>query len=243
VKLESSYDSKEGIPDGYADLFTEEDDKFVFTGVTGIKTQKDIDKLNEANRKVRADLKKANDALKAFGDQSPEEIASSLEELEELRGRVDDGDDATVEERINKAAEARVKRLMGPIERKLQKAEKDREEAVGSRDALQGEITSGKITSALNKAIATMGVRSSAVEDVLMYERIFEFTEEGEARTRDGVGVTPGLSTDEWMKDMKESKPHWWDPSKGGGSKGSSGGSSANDVEKMTTEEKLGYRG
>ena len=44
--LELSYDTKDAIPNGFAELYTEKDGKFVLTGVNGMKTQTDVDNVD-----------------------------------------------------------------------------------------------------------------------------------------------------------------------------------------------------
>lgn len=242
-KIRASYESQDEIPEPYRDLYTDRDGTWEITGVEGIKTQSDIDRLNTANRKERDARRKAEKALEAFGGKSPEEIASDIDELEELRAQKADGDDDTLEERVEKLAAKRLKTKMGPLQREHDKLKKSYSDLEGDRDGLRTEIRNIKISDSLRSATSKADVRKSAVDDVLLYgTNVFELTEDGATQTRDGVGVTPGLSPDEWLKDMKESRPHWWDASRGGGSKGSGdGGNSGIDTDKLTPREKLGY--
>lgn len=80
------------------------------------------------------------------------------------------------------------------------------------------------IGGALGKAARDLKVVDSALEDVELYgERLFEVQEDGTVVTRDGVGVTPGLSPKQWLEDMQGKRPHWWGPTAGGGAGGSRG--------------------
>lgn len=242
--LEATYDSKETIPEAYAVLYSERDGRWELTEVEGIKTQSDIDRLNETNRKVRDDLKKAKDSLKGFGNKTPEEIAADLDELEELRSLRSDADDSTLEERVERAAEKRLKSKVGPLTRENERLKRQFGELEGERDNLSGEIRDIKITGEMQRAAATLGVRSTAIDDVLMYgPKLFELDDEGTPRTRDGVGVTPGLAVGEWFKERKADRPHWFEPSNGAGSQGSrtGTGSTGTDFDKMTPAQKMEY--
>jgi hypothetical protein len=60
-------------------------------------------------------------------------------------------------------------------------------------------------------------------------ERLFDVDEDGNITTRDGVGVTPGLTVEQWLTDRQKDRPHWWPRSTGGGAKDSTGRSLANN--------------
>ena len=53
--------------------------------------------------------------------------------------------------------------------------------------------------------------------------QMFELTDDGRVITKDGKGVTPGLTPTEWLKDEIERSPHWWPTSVGGGAQGGAG--------------------
>ena len=68
-------------------------------------------------------------------------------------------------------------------------------------------------------------MRDTATDDVLFRDTLFERAETGEIVTRDGVGVTPGLSPEVWLGEQKDKHPHWWPEAVGGGATGSGAGS------------------
>ena len=64
MKLKLVVEKLDEIDSKYHDLYTEKDGKYEFTGVEGIKTQADIDRLQTALTKERADHKSTKEKYK-----------------------------------------------------------------------------------------------------------------------------------------------------------------------------------
>lgn len=224
VSLELSYDSADDIPAGMESLYTEKDGKQVLTGVKGMKTQTDIDRLNTALVKERNDHKTAKQQLAtitSFG--SIEEVVANLERIPELEAKQGKGDPADVE----KIVTAR----LTPLQRKLDEAlntiaEKDKE--IGG---YKGEKTKATIADTVRKAAKTLKVRDSAIEDAILYgERVLTIDESGNVVTKEGVGVTPFATAEDMLRDLLPNRSHWLEDSFGGGSNGGGkGGFSGTD--------------
>lgn len=229
AKIKTLYDKKEDIPEAYLDLYVERNGKFELTGVEGVKTQADVDRVTEALRKEKTDHKATKEIVAKFGDLDPEKIPAQLEELEEVKaqlatvtkdGKVDEG---AVQERI----EAAVNRAVGPLQRdkktlETQLANKDK--VIGEKDGEINTLNTGikrsKLEGQLRDNAVVAKVLGTAIDDAVMVgANMFEEVD-GKYVTKDGVGVTPGLDPKEWFKDMQEKRPHWWPPSQGGGSRG-----------------------
>jgi hypothetical protein len=223
------YEKKEDVPEQFLDLYVERNGKFELTGVEGVKTQADVDRVTEALRKEKELHKGAKAALEKFGDLDPEKIPAALEELEEVKaqlatvtkdGKVDEG---AVQERI----EAAVNRAVGPLQRdkkaletQLQNKDKVIAEKDGAIGSLEGNIKRSKIEGQLRDNAIAAKVLGTAIDDAVMVGlNMFEEVD-GKYVTKDNVGVTPGLEPKEWFKDMQEKRPHWWPASQGGGSRG-----------------------
>lgn len=233
-RLKTLYEKQEDIPEGFSELYAERNGRFELTGIEGVKTQADIDRVNEGLRKERADHKATKDALAKFGELNPDEVPAQLERLSEVEAQLatitKDGklDETKIAERI----QAAVNTAVGPLNREKTSLEKQldaQKKATAEQEAravaLQNTIKSSKIEGALRDAAIGEKVIASAIDDAVMNgSRVFELNEEsGSIQTRDGVGVTPGLSPKEWLKDMQEKRPHWWPPSLGGGAGGARG--------------------
>lgn len=229
AKLKTLYEKAEEIPQGYEDLYVERGGKFELTGIEGVKTQADVDRVTEALRKEKTDHKTTKDSLSKFGDLDPDVIPAALEELTEVKaqlatvtkdGKVDEG---AVQERI----EAAVNRAVGPLAREKQSLERQltqKDKIIGEKDGevnkLQGSIKMSKIEGMLRDNAIAAKVLPTAIDDAVMVGLNQFETVDGKTVTKDGVGVTPGLDAKEWFKDMQEKRPHWWPPSQGGGSRG-----------------------
>ena len=234
AKIKTLYEKEEDIPEGFGDLFTERNGKWEMTGVEGVKTQADIDRVNEALRKEKADHKALKEKHVKVADLDPEKVAAQAAELEAAQAQLAafTKDGKLDETKLEPVIEARIKRALGPIERdkaalerKLADEAKAKEAALGEVTTLKTSITQRTIENALRDAALAGKVITSAVDDaVLVGARYFETTEDGRVLTKDNMGITPGLKPTEWFKDMQEHKPHWWPASQGGGSRGGSGG-------------------
>lgn len=236
-KLKTVYEKAEEIPAGYEELYVEKDGKFNLTGIEGVKTQADIDKLQEAARKEREATKAVKTQLDKFtaalGDVDPDTIPAKLEELNDANARLAtltaEGkiDETKMAERIDAA----VTRAVGPVKRDLDAAQrqliaeqKKTAEKETANAALQLSIKQERIRTTIRDAAIAAKVLPTAIDDaVLVGERMFDYTDDGKLITKNDAGVTPGLDPKEWAKDMMEKRPHWWPPSQGGGSRGGTG--------------------
>lgn len=236
AKLKVVYDTAEEIPEGFGDLFQEKDGKFVLTGVEGIKTQADIDRVNEGLRKERTDHKATKERLQKFGDLNPDELPSKLEELATLQTQIDalKADGKFDEAKLEPMVEARLKRALGPLEREkgdltrqialITKAKQDAENEVG---VLRTSIMHSGMERTIRDAATGAKILSTAIDDAVMLAMTaFEQTEDGRILVKDNnkLGITPGIEAKEFFKDMVDKRPHWWPASVGGGSGGGRGG-------------------
>ena len=227
--LELSYENAESIPSGFADLYTEKDGAFVLTGIKGMKTQGDIDRLSGALTKERGEHGEAKTKLKALtdwlGDRTPEEIQTSLDEIEELRVRAESGGGEFPQDKLEELVAQRVGRERAPIERKLAAAETTIGELQTQLAAATGELTTRDLHGHLREVGEKMKLRPEAMEDWLSFgERIFERQDDGTWASKDQVGVTPNVTADIVLGDLKDRRPHWWPDSVGGGASGGKGG-------------------
>jgi hypothetical protein len=236
MKLQPFYATAEEIPEGYAELYTERNGRFELTGVEGIKTQGDVDRVTESLRKERLDHKATKDKIAAFGDLDPTEVHEKLENFdsvnEQLEALKSSGVGKLDEEKLEPIIQARIKQAIGPLDRNVASLQKQlgaKDQLIAAKEGevnnLKNTITTGTVERTLREAAVESKVIAPAISDVVLNgTRIFELTDEGKVITRDVPGVTPGLTPKEWLKDKQESSPHWWPASIGGGAKGGAGG-------------------
>ena len=231
--LKTIYDTQEDIPEGYADLYTERNGKWELTGVQGVKTQSDIDRVQAALVKERKDHKEAKDALKAFEGIDPEAMRAQEIALENATAQLEaiNKDGRIDEAKIEPIIAARVKQAVAPLERdklnlerKIEAANKLVFDKDGEVTNLRTTIVTGNVERSIRDAAVGAKLLPTAVVDAVMHGKsVFEITEDGRIITKDVGGATPGLTPSEWLKDQMDKSPHWWPASVGGGSQGGSG--------------------
>jgi hypothetical protein len=222
MSLNYMHESVEDIPEQYRDLYTEQDGKFLLTGVGGIKTEGDVVRVQEALRKEREEHKSVKQALNAWDGLSPDEVRAKLDRISELEvmanGKVDDT-------KLEELAEARVRSRLAPVERELQKTRKDQETLLSELQQLRNERIQRSVHDKVREAADRLKIRPEAMADVLLLaDAVFESVGNGEVLTKDNpFGVAPGLNPSLWLQDMQDKRPHWWPSSTGGGASGSGG--------------------
>lgn len=219
MPLKSVVDNLNDIPDHFHELYTERNGKYEITGIEGMRTQGDIDRLQTALTKERTDHKAVRDKFSAFANMDLPEVLQKLERFPELEqaaeGKLD-------EAKIEGIVSNRIKSRLGPIER-----ERDQlKEQIVQKDQLiigyQTADTQRKISDKIREAATAAKILPEALDDALLLgERVFELTEDNRVVTKDNVGVTPGIDPTVWFSELQTRRPHWWGPSSGGGGGGS----------------------
>lgn len=220
--LEVVYENKDAIPAGYEDLYSEKDGKMVLTGVKGVKTQQDVDKLQQALVKERNDHKATKQTyapLAALG--SVDEIVANLDRIAELEaGQGKGGAPADVE----KLLQAK----LAPLQRELETTKAglvERDTLIASFKTKEQRQT---IAEQVRKAAKVLKIRDTAVEDAVMYgQNLLTVDDAGNVVTRENAGVTAFVSAEELLRDLVAARPHWLEESVGGGSTGNRGGQGA----------------
>lgn len=228
MSLKAIYDTKDAIPAGFADLFTERDGKFELTGIEGIKTQADVDRVQEALRKERTAHDETKGKLRIWGDRKPEDVQKLSDEVEELRIKVGEGgDEKKVEELVNK----RVQIALRPVERERDEFRGKVQELTGKIGELETSITRRSLADTLRAASAGekgIPVRPEAQADIeLLAPTAFEEVD-GKHVTREGnpFGVDAGLDPKSFLEAVLNSgaRPHWFKDSEGAGARNGRGG-------------------
>jgi hypothetical protein len=234
MRLKTIYDTEEEIPEGYADLYTERNGHWELTAVEGVKTQADIDRVQTALAKERADHKATKSAFAPFDGLDADSILKTQTDLEEARAQLEaiNKDGRVDETKLEPIIAARIKQAVSPLERDKNNLERQldaQRKAVADKDnevlSLRTSITTGEIERQIRDAAADAKILPSASLDAVRYGReVFEKTDDGRVITKDVAGVVPGLTPKEWFKDQMDKSPHWWPASVGGGSQGGGGG-------------------
>ncbi len=225
MALNAIMDSLEGLSEEMAALYTEKNGKFELTGIAGVKTQADIDRLQTSLHKAQGDNKELRDKFKPWAELNHEEVMANLDRLPELEAAAKGNlDEAQIEEMVTRRVDGTLNSRTAPLDREIKQLREERDQLLEENTGLKAGNIKRKIHDDLRSHMTKSKVIPEAQEDVLMLsERIFEVREDdGAVVTRDGVGVTPGISADVWLTEMQDKRPHWW-PGSGGGGAGGSG--------------------
>ncbi len=223
VTLELNYDSADAIPEGYKGLFDEKDGKFAFSGVTGFKTQTDVNNVQEALRKEREDHTAAKTALTPWAAMGkPDEVQAKLDRIPELeaaaKGKLDD-------DAINGIVEGRMTQKIAPLERNITTLTDENTGLKKENEGLKTALERRDMSDELRVVATEMKVLSSAVADIeIIAASYLEKGPDGNFVVKaDAQGVTPGVDVKQFMKEMQKMRPHWWPQSQGGGAGGGDG--------------------
>lgn len=224
MALKDVHDTIEEIPENYRDLYTEREGKFYLTGIAGVKTQADIDRLNGSLEKERKDRKAAAASLTgwtALGFETPEEAAAKLDRFAELEVAAA-GNKDEMDAQLETLLEARIGSRLAPVERENKTLKTERDTAMQELETLRTEKRNRIIGDNVLKAATNAKVLSTAQADVqLLASAVFEITEQGELLTKENpYGVAPGLTPELFFTEMQAARPHWWAASVGGGATG-----------------------
>lgn len=226
MALKAIHDKLDEIPEEFQSLYTEKGGKFELTGIQGVKSQADIDRLNTSLASERAEHKTTKDRLGAWGELKHAEVVVQLDRIPELEAAAKGNlDEAAIEEIVSRRVEGTITSKLAPVERQLATVTKERDGFADENKGFRAGNTRRTIHDTVRKALTSQKVIPEAHEDALfLAERVFEVTDEGVVQTRDNVGVPPGLDPSGWLGEIQPNRPHWWQESKGGGARGSGGG-------------------
>lgn len=215
--LELEYNSEDEIPENAREYYSQEGDKWILTGVKGGGKQ-NIDRLQSALEKERNDHKAVKSKLSKLNGRDIDELLQRDAEYEELKLRADKVDDEKLEQIIN----VRIRNKLTPLERERDELKNKLSTYEKQVEELTTKEKNRIVKTALSKAAMSAKVITEAIDDVeLIGSRLFELTEDGQVVTRDGVGVTPGITPEMWLQDIQDKKPHWFPGNVGGGAGGS----------------------
>lgn len=222
MKLKYKYAKAEDIPEGFESLYTEKGGEFVLTGVEGIKTQEDTDRLQRSLTAERTAHKATKDAFKVLDGMDLEDVVSKLDrfdELEALAGGKDTKD-------VDAIVETRIKSRLAPLERERDtlKAKASELEVKVNEFETQGKTRT--VHDTVRQAAAKLNILPSAIEDALMLaDRNLVVGEDGTVVVKEGArGFTQSVDVDTWLTEVREARAHWWPASEGGGAGGGNTG-------------------
>ncbi len=232
MDLAAIYDKEEDIPESienFRELFAEKNGKWECTGIKGMKTQADVDRLQKSLHGAQEDNKSLKGKLKTWDGWDQDETQKKLDRIEELEAAgADKLDDAKIDELANKRADGILRTKVAPLEREIRDLTKVNGELKDDNGKLNSQAISRSREDMLRPLMVDAKILPEHYEDVFLYsERHLERTEDGKFITRDGItNVSPGSVAKDWLTEILERRPGWLPPSVGGGSRGSGPGGS-----------------
>ncbi len=224
MALRHVYEKQEDIPEQYAELFAEKNGQWELTGITGMKTQADVARVQEGLKKERRAHGATKEALESYTELGElEDLQKTLDRIPTLeaasKGKLDDN---AIQEAVDRRLEGEMRTRIAPVERELAAVKKKNGELESENQELNKDKIQRKLWDVLDPHLADAKVRLEHIEDARMYaDKHFELTDDGKFVTRDQVGVTPGVDAKIWLEEMVAKKPGWVPPSQGGGAAGS----------------------
>ena len=231
--LKATYLNAEEIPAEYASLYTERNGQYELTGVEGIKTAGDIDRLSTALSNERAAHKNTKATYGWVGDLSQDDVQGMRDAQEDLQHQLSVRPQGLSDEQVEERANTMALRQTRAMERELSTLRSERDAHVNAIRLHEGAQAQRSIRDAVDSSLAgknSIQVVDSAKEDIVPFaERIMTIDESGQAVTRDGVGFEPGLPFSEVLAELQSSgrRSHWFPGNTGAGAAGSAAGSTA----------------
>lgn len=226
MSLSAIMDSLDGLSEDLASLYTEKGDKFELTGITGIKTAADVQRVQNALDREKEQHIQTREMLKNWGDLDYEEVQGQLDRIPELeaasKGKLDE---AQIEEIVERRVVGTLNSRTAPLERQISTLTRNNEELARSNAAFIESNNRRTIRDAVSAQLREARVIEHARDDALLQaERIFRVSKD------DTTGATliaaeDGTTPKDWILDIqaKNVKPHWWGPTQGGGANPGSG--------------------
>lgn len=228
MELNAIHDTLEEIPENYRDLFSEKNGKFECTGIKGLKTQADVDRIDAALNKERGLHKATKATLGVWGDMSHEDTLKALDRIPELEAAAEGKlDEAALDAMANNRADGILRTRLAPLERQINGLTKERDDFAASNVSLSNAATTRSLQDLLRPMMNSAKVLQEHHEDVFLYaEKHLELDPEGGGFfVKEGSqNVTIGATAKDWLEEMIGKRPGWLPPTQGSGARGSGGG-------------------
>jgi len=225
MPLQVTHEKIEDVPENYRDLYTEKDGAFHLTGVGGIKTQSDIDRVTAAMNRERDEHRLTREKYSMWKDADYDEVMGKLDRVAELEIAAR-GNKEEMDAKLEELTEARVVSRLLPVERKSKELEDQLVSATAELQELRAASNQRTIHDEVRSVMHSAKIIQGAEPDVLLLaDSVFVIDENSkEVTTRENpYGIPAGLSAEVWITEMKDKRPHWWPSNEGGNSRGSSG--------------------
>lgn len=222
------------VDEKYRDLYTEQGGKWVFTGVEGVKSQADIDRINAALVKERKDhsdtkvsLKTATDKVAEYDGLEPADVKVKLEKLGTLEAAgapdITKNFAAVVATEVNKVVEGRVKSETNKLQRDLTEAQTKLNSLTGENQTYKTREDTRTVHDGIRAAAVAAKVLPEAIPDLLLVAGQELKLADGKVLTEDGRDPV------QVIEDYKAKRPYYWPVAQGAGGRGGQQGDTTFD--------------
>lgn len=220
MPLNAIMDNLDGVDENIAALYTEKNGKFELTGISGIKTAADVQRVQQALEHEKSNHNTTREKLGVWGDMSHEEVMTKLDKFPELEaaaaGKLDE---AQIEEIVERRVAGTIKSQVAPLERQIATLTRTNEELTTSNNGFIEKDNRRSIRDAVGAVLRDAKVIDHARDDALLQaERLFRVGKD-EVTGQTLIAAEDGTTPKDWILDIqaKNQKPHWWGPTVGGG--------------------------
>lgn len=226
MPLKPVVSSLDEVPEAFRSEYELSEDKKFYLKLDG----DDIPKLRGALDNERKDRKKAKEQLeelaKKFDGLDADQARAALKRIQEL----EDGalpNDPKFKAELLKQTE----RMRADFDNQNSAMKKALEKENGRVDGLSGQLSKLLIEGKIREVATKNGVRSTALEDVLLRgQRVWKLQDgkpvplNPEGQTIYGKNGVDALSMEEWVGALATDAPHLFESSSGGGARGGTNG-------------------
>ena len=225
-----SFDSLDAVPSEFRDAATQAEDGKLKVDLVLRKKLDEFRDNNTVYQKERDAALQSLGPLKDIVGDDPEGFKSELDELRNMKGRVQAGE-LKESSQVNEAVNKRTEDMRREHNDSLQKQAKETSAWRGKYDDLDRRYKQSLVTSAIRDAAgdAELGVNPAAIRDIMSRAlQVYRADDNGKLTPYDGDSIIYGSTGDvmlpkEWISKLKEEAPHYFKGSQGGGSTGGSG--------------------
>jgi hypothetical protein len=234
MALKAVVSSLEEVDENFRSLYQESGGQFVLA-LDGVESHPSATALANALTRQKEERKAAEErrmaleeTMKQFDGLDPEAARKALDRVNEMEDKkmMDQGE-------FEKLLENKTAAMRADFEKQQLAKEELLAKATESTQMLDSRLREVTIHSALKDAATKLGVRSSALPDVVARSNgIWNLDDEGQPVAVDPDGTrmigkdSNPMQITEWVEGLAASAPHLFEPNSGGGAKGSGPGSS-----------------
>lgn len=228
------------VDEKYRDLYVQKSDgkggQHWEIQVQDMKTQGDLDRVNQALQRERAahnettgKLKEANDKLTAFGELTPDQITSMSEKLANFEAagtpELTKNFEKIVTDRVNAVVDGKVKAATDKLSKQLNDTANQLTAATKENGDLKQANINRTIADAVRGAATDAKLLPGAITDAMTRAQGSFTIQDGKVLTAEGK--TPA----DWIEDRKQDAAHWWPVARGAGAHGNDGNGNFNDAD------------